>query len=107
VGPVEDSGQFISFIGSEGIGRVPFFPDGDEHEAQEHGVGDTQDGVDKAGHVVVFLAPRGRDEALHQHQPTDRNYHRYSDYQESGDDAHYRNPPYPARLLMGSRFFRL
>jgi len=27
----------------------------------------------------VFLAPLGRDEALHQHQPTYRDYHRYGD----------------------------
>jgi hypothetical protein len=35
------------------------FPDGDKHEPQQHSLGDAKHCVDKAGYVVVLLAPLG------------------------------------------------
>src|SRR5215204_5719625 len=101
MGEPEDPGKLVSFIRSDVLGRVPLFPDGDQHEAEQHGVGDAQDCVDEACNVVVLLAPLGGDQALHHNQPTYCNYRRYSDYQEAGNDAHW-EPPSRAWLLVGS-----
>src|SRR5215213_9732757 len=101
-GEPEDPCKLVSFIRSDVLGRVPLFPDSDKHEPQQHGVGDAQDCVDEACNVVVLLAALGRDQALHQHQPTYCNYRRYSDYYEAGEDAHYWEPPSRAGLLVGS-----
>src|SRR5215217_1040478 len=102
MGEPEDPCKLVSFIRSDVLGRVPLFPDGDKHEPQQHGVGDAQDGVDEACNVVVLLAPLGGDQALHQHQPSNCNYRRYSDNHEAGEDAHYWEPPSRAGLLLGS-----
>src|SRR5215217_8348174 len=101
MGEPEDPCKLVSFIRSDVLGRFPLFPDGDKHEPEQHGVGDAQDCVDEARHVVVLLAPLGGDQALHQYQPTYCNYGRYSDYEEAGEDAHW-EPPSRAGLLLGS-----
>jgi len=69
----EDLGHLIGFFGSRGLGGIPLFPHGDEHEPKQHGVGDAQDCVDEAGHVVVLPAPLGGEQTLHHNQPTDCN----------------------------------
>src|SRR3712207_7268818 len=54
-----------------------------DHERQQHGVDDTQDGVDEAGNVVVLLADRRGHQALDQHQPDDRGEASPTNHQRS------------------------
>jgi hypothetical protein len=55
------------------LGRLVLLPHGDDHQRQQHGVDDADDGVDEAGHVVVLLAKRRGHEALHHSQAGDRD----------------------------------
>ena len=92
MGEKEDLAHLAGF--STGVlgGRVPFFPDGDDHEPQQHGVGDAQDRIDEAGNVVLLQTPSPRLEALHQHEPADREHHGQADQKEANDDAHPEPP---------------
>jgi hypothetical protein len=66
VGDPEDLGHLAGFVVRRDLGGVPLLLHGDEHEPQQHGVGDAKDSVDEAGHVVVLLAYPDRHQSLHQ-----------------------------------------
>jgi hypothetical protein len=60
MGKPEDLGQRVGLTFHRNAGTPEFFPRCDDHERQQHGVDDTQGGVDEAGNVVVLLADRHR-----------------------------------------------
>ena len=65
-----------------GLGRLVVLPHGDDHEREQHGVGDAQDREDEACDVVLPLSAFGWHQALHQYQPRDRPEHGHEDRQD-------------------------
>jgi hypothetical protein len=56
MGEPEDLGKRVGLGLHRNACTPELLPHGDDHERKQHGVDDTQDGVDEAGHVVVPLA---------------------------------------------------
>jgi hypothetical protein len=79
-----DAGQLVRLALHVGLGRLVILPHDDDHEGQQHGVGDAQDHMDKAGDVVVLLPEASGYQALHQEQPSDRCEDGHYDLQECG-----------------------
>ena len=84
----EDLGQGVCLGFHRNAGTPEFFPRCDYHERQQHGVDDTQDGVDEAGHVVVLLADRRGHQALDQRQPEYRDEASPTNHQKAINYAH-------------------
>src|SRR5215218_4978473 len=87
MGEPEDLGQSVGLLLGRILGRIEFLPHGDDHERQQHGVDDAQDGVDEASHVVVLLAHLRGHKSLHQREPAERG---------EADRANHQNAIYHA-----------
>jgi hypothetical protein len=96
VGQPEDRGKLVGLFGGGGVGRLPTLPHGD-HQAQQDGIGDAEDRIDKAGDIVVFATLYRGYEVLHQDQPPDRGHDEQRNQcraQHYADlDASFRAPP--------------
>jgi hypothetical protein len=60
-GPVGEEvvpGELVGLALHRVLGRLVLLPHDDDHEGQQHGVGDPEERVDKVGDVVVFLPQR-------------------------------------------------
>ena len=84
-GEVVGSGQFVRLTLHVGLGRLVVLPHGDDHEGEQHGVGEAQDGVDEAGDVVLPLSTVWGHKALHHQQPRDRHEHGQEDRKDYVD----------------------
>jgi hypothetical protein len=74
MGEPGDLGQLGGFLVDRVSGLREALPHRDDHEAQHHG-------VDGACNIVVLLTPRRWHQALHQHQPRNRNQHGQTDHE--------------------------
>src|SRR5215211_2056343 len=81
------------------FGRIPLFPHGNNHETQQHRVGDAQNGVNEAGNVVVPLAHLDGHQALHQEEPANRNQNEQTYQQDAGEYVNGEPPLLTYRLL--------
>jgi hypothetical protein len=61
----EDLSHRVSLLLDRCIGCLVLFPNGDNHEGEQHGVDHAQRCVDEASDVVVLLARVSWHEALH------------------------------------------
>jgi hypothetical protein len=84
----EDLGQRVCLGFHHDAGTPEFFPGCDDHERQQDGVDDTNDGVDEACNVVLLLADRDGHQALDQSQPEDRGQASSTNHQKAINYAH-------------------
>src|SRR5215211_9011720 len=102
MGEPEDLGQSVGLLLGRILGRIEFLPHGDDHERQQHGVDDAQDGVDEASHVVVLLAHLRGHKSLHQREPAARGEADRANHQDAVNyAAHRRGIPFSRGLAGG------
>ena len=75
MGDPENLCYLVGLVVRDDLGRLPLFPYSDEHEPEQHGVCDAQDGVDESRHVVLPLPDSYGYQALDQDQPTHREHY--------------------------------
>jgi len=73
MGKLSDLGYRVCLALYRFASLLILLPYSDDQECQQHGVHHSYDGVEKASDVVVLLALFGRNQALHQLQPSDRD----------------------------------